>query len=97
MRETHVCPKCKFNRILRIAAVPDQDGEYSTKNLRIAITFAGKGWFGDDKTSTEGTLSACVCKRCGFTELYTDTPGMITIDGKYVKELVGPEPEGPYR
>jgi predicted RNA-binding Zn-ribbon protein involved in translation (DUF1610 family) len=97
MRDSYVCPKCQHNHILKVAAVPDLDGDNGIKNLNIAVTFAGKGWLGDDKTTTAGTLYAFVCRRCGFTELYTDAPGLIPIDGRYVKELVGPEPEGPYR
>lgn len=97
MRETHVCPKCRHNHILRIAAVPDQDGDHGTKNFQIAVTFAGKGWFGGDRTSTAGTLYAYVCRRCGFTELYTDAPQSIPVDGHYVEEVVGPEPDAPYR
>jgi predicted nucleic-acid-binding Zn-ribbon protein len=96
MRESHVCPKCRHNHILQIATVPDNDGEYSTKNLQIAVTFLGEGWFGD-KLGTGGTVSACVCRRCGYTELYTKRPETLPIDGRYVKELIGPEPEGPYR
>jgi predicted nucleic-acid-binding Zn-ribbon protein len=97
MRESCVCPKCHHNRILQIAAVPDADGDNGTRNLHIAVTFAGRGWLGGDQTTTAGTLSASVCRRCGYTELYTDSPATIPIDGRYVKELVGPEPEGPYR
>ena len=96
MRESHTCPKCHHNRILRIAKVPDNDGEYSTKNLEIAVTFLGDGFFGE-KTGTAGAVSACVCRRCGFTELYTEHPDTVPIDGRYVQELVGPEPETPYR
>ena len=74
MRESCVCPKCHHNRILQIAAVPDADGDNGTKNLHIAVTFAGQGWLGGDRTTTAGTLSASVCRRCGYTELYTTRP-----------------------
>ena len=96
MRERHVCPKCQHNHILLISKVPDNDGEYSTKNLKIAVTFLGDGFFGE-KLGMAGAVYACVCRRCGFTELYTRHPETIPIDGRYVEELVGPEPETPYR
>lgn len=99
MRKRHVCPKCRHNHILIIEAVPDT-GEYSTeiRHLHVAVVFAGDGWFGD-KTQTAGKLSACVCRQCGYTELYTRDAPLIPVDGKYVREVVGPKQvdEGPYR
>ena len=88
MRESHVCPKCQHGHILKIAAVPDQDGDHGIKNMHVAVTFSGTGWLGGDKTTTAGMLYAYVCRRCGFTELYTDAPESIPIDGRYVKEVV---------
>ena len=99
MRQRHVCPKCSHNHILLIESVPDT-GEFSTeiRQLHIAEVFAGEGWFGD-KTTTAGRLSAAVCRQCGYTELYTTDPARIPVDGKYVREMVGPDPDGklPYR
>jgi hypothetical protein len=63
--------------------------------MHIAVAFAGDGWF-DDKTKSAGILTAAVCKQCGYTELYTFDPALIPVDGKYVREVVGPEP-APYR
>lgn len=99
MRKRHVCPKCLHNHILLIETVPDT-GEFSTeiRQLHIAQVFVGDGWFGD-KTKAAGKLSAAVCRQCGYTELYcTDAP-LIPIDGKYVREVVGPEhhEQAPYR
>ena len=99
MRKHHVCPKCQHNHILLIETVPDT-GEFSTeiRQLHIAQAFAGDGWFGD-KTKTAGRLSAAVCKQCGFTELYCVDVALIPVDGKYVREVVGPEmvEKTPYR
>ncbi|MFT3697064.1 MAG: hypothetical protein QM831_28235 [Kofleriaceae bacterium] len=98
MRTNHICPKCKHNRILLVANIPDNDGEYGDKPLRVAFAFTGTGFFGGDKTTPVGHLRACVCRRCGYTELYVDEPDKIPIDGRYISELVGPEPEdSPYR
>ena len=99
MRKRHVCPKCQHNHILLIEAVPDT-GEFSTeiRPLHVAIAFAGEGWFGD-KTKTAGRLSAAVCRKCGYTELYTVDAPLIPVDGKYVREVVGPDQgeQSPYR
>jgi len=97
MREHVRCPKCQHNRILAIASVPDT-GEFSTeiRAFSIATAVVGSTFFGNDKLKTVGEVSAAVCRRCGYTELYTTAPDQIPIDGKYVRELVGPDPE-PYR
>jgi hypothetical protein len=97
MRERCVCPKCQHNHILFIGEVPELD-ENGIHPAMIAVTLLrGAGWFGGDQLGTAGRLQACVCRRCGFTEFYTLGPQTIPIDGKLVRELVGPEPEGPYR
>ena len=96
MRESHVCPKCRFNRVLWIAKVPDRGDHGVTHQANIAVTFAGDGFFGE-KTGHAGHLGACVCRRCGFTELYTSNIDDIRVDGTYVQEMVGPEPADPYR
>jgi predicted nucleic-acid-binding Zn-ribbon protein len=99
MRKRHVCPKCQHNHILLIERVPDT-GEYSTeiRHLHIAEIFVGEGWLGD-KTDRAGKLSAAVCRACGYTELYTTGAALIPVDGKYVREVVGPEQseQAPYR
>ena len=99
MRKRHVCPKCQHNHILLVESVPDT-GEYEAeiRNMHVAVIFAGEGWFGD-KTSRAGRLSAAVCRACGFTELYAADAPLIPVDGKYVREVIGPEPgnESPYR
>lgn len=97
MRQRHVCPKCQHNHILLIESVPDTGEHFSEiRQLNVATTLAGQGWFGNDKVATAGKLSAAVCKQCGYTELYTNQPELIPIDGRYVREVVGPEPK-PYR
>ncbi len=97
MRKQHVCPKCRHNHILLIENVADS-GEISTelRPLHIAIAFKGISFFGNEKLEAAGKLTAAVCKQCGYTELYTSGPGLIPVDGTYVREVVGPE-NTPYR
>jgi predicted nucleic-acid-binding Zn-ribbon protein len=99
MRKHHVCPKCRHNHILLIESVP-YPGEYEaeTRHLHIAEIFVGEGWLGD-KTSRAGKLSAAVCRRCGYAELYVTDAPLIPVDGRYVREVVGPEggDQSPYR
>lgn len=97
MRESHVCPKCRFNRVLWIAQVPDRGSHAMVHQAHIAVTVVEHRFFGDANTEHDGRLSACVCRRCGFTELYTSNVEDIPVDGTNVQELVGPEPADPYR
>lgn len=100
MRESHVCPKCRHNRILLVKQVADE-AEYGAGPMRVAraLDDARTFWTGKPTTTevSAGLLSAAICKRCGFTELYTNDPSAIPVDGDWVKEVAGPEPEGPYR
>ena len=91
MRDRHVCPKCQHNHILLVGAVPDT-GEFSTeiRQLSIATVLLGQGWLGGDKLGTAGFLTAAVCRRCGYSELYAKQPAQIPIDGTYVREVIGP-------
>lgn len=97
MRKTTTCPKCRHNVILHIAKVPDT-GEYESeiRHFNIATIFLGEGIF-RDKTDRAGAVTASVCEKCGFIELYCTDPEKIPVDGKYVVRTVAPEPEGPYR
>jgi len=97
MRESHICPKCRHNRILAIQSVPDDQGAEGTRQAHAALAYDGEGFFGGEKLVVAGLLSSCICRRCGYTELYTTRVEDIPVDGRLVRELVGPEPENPYR
>jgi predicted nucleic-acid-binding Zn-ribbon protein len=89
------CPKCNHNHVLHVAQVADYT-DVGLWPLNIAIVPDPKvGWLGPTRTAM-GEVQAYVCRRCGFTELYTRDAGSIPVDGKAVKEIVGPEP-APYR
>lgn len=91
MRDRHICPKCQHNHILLAVMVPDVD-ETGIQSMHVATVKVGEGWLGGAKLGRAGRLEATVCRRCGYTELYTTSPEQIPIDGTYVRELVGPEP-----
>jgi predicted nucleic-acid-binding Zn-ribbon protein len=98
MRKSHVCPKCHHNRILLIDSVPDM-GEVSTeiRRLHVAKVRTGESYFGNERATAAGALTAATCRSCGYTEFYAEDPGSIPIDGKYVREVVGPEQKAPHR
>ena len=93
MRDTHVCPKCRNNHILLIAAVPDDAAGADPVALKVAFAKA-KEFLSSTTRKGVGHLEAAVCRRCGFTEFYTRDPGNIPVDDQYVREAVGPEPTG---
>jgi hypothetical protein len=44
-----------------------------------------------------GILEAYACRRCGFTELYTQRPDEIPIDEDHATEIFDVESDTPYR
>ncbi len=88
MRKTHICPKCKHNRILLIKEVLDRSGEYD-RNYEMCLVA--------DNSGRHGPLSATMCRQCGHTEFFVQNPESVPHNYSYIKELVGPEPQGPYR
>ena len=98
MRKTGLCTKCQNNQLLHVGAVADT-GEWDTeiRPMELAILFQGTGFFGDEKRTRAGRLSAVVCKKCGYTEFYVLDPQSIVPDNKYVTEIVGPSGGGPHR
>jgi len=96
MRDRLVCPKCGHNHILIMAGMPDVGEGVDPAPLMVAFVEVKKKWTMQTR-GRAGHLQAAVCRRCGFTELYTYNPEEIPVDGKYVFEAVGPEPGGGYR
>ena len=90
MRTRHVCSRCDHDRILLIAQVPEVAGTGTTIAMTIATVVTGKTFMGDDKLGRSGELSAAVCRSCGYTELYVSEPASIPVDGRMVREVVGP-------
>lgn len=89
MRQTHVCPKCRNDHLLLVAAVPDTGESADPLPMKVAFAAAKKGFFSDNTLERVGHLEAVVCRRCGYTELYTRDPESIPVDGKNVREVVG--------
>jgi predicted nucleic-acid-binding Zn-ribbon protein len=97
MLQQHVCPKCRHNHVLAIDAVPDTTDSVHPNRLHVAIVPNPVTGFFQPGIVSAGRLQAAVCRKCGYTELYTLQPELIPVDGKWVRELVGPESAGPYR
>lgn len=111
MRDTHVCPKCDHREVLRIAQVADVLGDWSDyeseanvdgrpQRAAQSVAFRIARLPNDTGTSagpTAGIVRAYVCRACGYSELYTDSPASIPVDGTMVSLLRAAEPQGPYR
>jgi predicted nucleic-acid-binding Zn-ribbon protein len=98
MRKSGICPKCSSNQMLHVGAVADTgESHVIVRPMNLAMLFTGTGFFGDEKNSSAGRLTAVVCKGCGFAELYVLDPDNIKPDGKYVTDISGPTSSSPHR
>lgn len=97
MRKTGICTKCSYNRLLHvIVADATQPVHRLVEEMHLAVFFVGEGFSGEKRASV-GKLSAVVCRSCGYTEFYVRDPEVMQPDGRYIHELNGPEPTGPFR
>jgi predicted nucleic-acid-binding Zn-ribbon protein len=75
MRETHRCTKCKHGEILFVPQIADRDDKDKIRPLVLHVLEF------DWRPEMEfGRLQAYVCRKCGFTELYTSEPAAIPLD-----------------
>ena len=98
MRKSGICTKCTSNDLVHVGAVADVSGRHNTTNMEmhLAIMFVGDGFLGE-KTERVGKVSAVVCHKCGYTELYVVDPTSIQPDGKYITSMTGPASTTPHR
>ncbi len=98
MRKTGICPLCTLDHTLLVDRIADTgEWESEIRDMHLAVVHEGTGFFGDEKRARAGKLSAVVCRKCGFTELYVKDPERIPVDGKFIVER-GPVPStGPHR
>jgi len=75
MRETHRCPKCRHGEVLFVPQLADRDDRDIIRPLVIHVVEFD--WRPDMEF---GRLQAYVCRKCGFTELYTFDAGAIPLE-----------------
>ncbi len=75
MKRTNRCPKCGGNEIIADAKAIDR-GHANVQNELTIATFGRPEalLFKDERTSA---VSAWVCARCGYVELYADSPSSL--------------------
>ncbi len=66
MRQTSRCPKCSHDEILFVPQIADRDDDLNVKPLVVHVVEFD--WRDDQEY---GRLQAYICRKCGFTELYT--------------------------
>jgi predicted nucleic-acid-binding Zn-ribbon protein len=75
MRETHRCPKCHHGEVLFVPQLADRDDRDIIRPLVLHVVEF------DWKDDVEfGKIQAYVCRKCGFTELYTAEITSIPLD-----------------
>jgi predicted nucleic-acid-binding Zn-ribbon protein len=74
MKTSHQCPKCGHGEILFVPKIADRDDRDVVRPLSLHVQHL------DWKDVEMGALEAYVCRRCGFTELYTQSASALPVD-----------------
>jgi DNA-directed RNA polymerase subunit M/transcription elongation factor TFIIS len=74
MKSSHVCPKCSHKEILYVPHVSDRDDRDTVRPLVLHVKHH------DWKDDELGVLQAYVCRKCGYTELYTAKADALPVD-----------------
>lgn len=78
MKRTRTCPKCNSADIVEDAKMIDRGhGNYDAGELTVATYRSPKAYLFKGKRAT--SISAWVCARCGYLELYADSPEALTM------------------
>jgi predicted nucleic-acid-binding Zn-ribbon protein len=82
------CPKCGSRQVIPTVRVLDRDGEYTDKSLSVRLDRNPEAWI--FKGSEVVELTARVCGRCGYAELYaTSCAALWSAYEEQVKGLSG--------
>ena len=72
MKKGTVCPKCGSDKMMSQVSLIDHNGELLDRKLSAFAQRNPGAWFftGD----VEIPLEACICRDCGYVELYVTDP-----------------------
>lgn len=77
MKRTRTCPKCNSAEVIEDVKVLDRGhGNYDAGELAVAAYRTPDAFMFKGKRAT--SVSAWVCARCGYMELYADSPQNLT-------------------
>jgi predicted Zn-ribbon and HTH transcriptional regulator len=74
MKTSHECPKCDHREILFVPHVADRDDRDVVRPLVLYVRHH------DWKDDEIGVIQAYVCRKCGYTELYTSKADTIPVE-----------------
>jgi hypothetical protein len=74
LRTSHACPKCGHKEIIFVPHIADRDDRDNVRPLVLHVKHH------DWKDDELGLLQAYVCRKCGFTELYTTRADALPVD-----------------
>ncbi len=74
MRGSLICPKCANREVLFLPHIADRDDRDNVRPLSLHVKHH------DWKDDELGQLQAYVCRKCGYTELYTLKADALAID-----------------
>jgi hypothetical protein len=100
MRKIHICPRCDHDEIVYVPQIVDRAGG-AVHPLALWVGVRRRIEARKEKVEYNapfGQLSAYVCRRCGYTELYVaDVEQLKLEDLPGATVLRGARREGPYR
>ncbi len=89
MKQSTTCPKCHHDVLLHVREVTDLGHYWRPAAWFLATTVEGK------KSVPHGQVEAFACRRCGFTEFYTQGVAEIPVDGNNICEIRRDGERGP--
>jgi len=99
MREGN-CALCDHDEVVA-SRLTEFSGDRDLNARPLAITHAVKksSWFGDrpDPDRGIGILTAYMCRRCGFVQMFASQPASVPIDDGETELVKGKPPPAPYR
>jgi hypothetical protein len=99
MRDSRRCPKCSHHEIVFLPSIPDRIGSVAGAGTVTSLAIGKReveGWLGPAFEAI-GQFAACICRRCGFTELYAWQPELIPVNDIPGAQLLVGKPPSPYR
>lgn len=90
------CPLCDHTEILEARPVDSAGGHF----VRDDKSAGARGWVisGPNPNHHYGSLTAYICRRCGYLQWFAADPAAIPVSDYYQTRIIeGPEQDGPFR
>jgi len=89
LRPRNPCQKCGHNIIIK-SILQERYGEYgfSKKPLGAALVWTEHEWFSTATLELVGLIVAYICRKCGFTEIYTTGTEQIPVGKEHGTKII---------